>query len=117
MTREHVATWVRAHPLSPTHVDCATTVMLKILDGKCKMNGEQKVVMAYLYDEVRDRPGDLFGEPFHELIARGRAAIDDELREEIYERRLLAETQLSRPVMKAFKAMLRQTGLIRTSQG
>jgi hypothetical protein len=29
----------------------------------------------------------------------------------IYEQRLLAETMLSRPVMKGFKAMIREQGL------
>ncbi len=48
MTAEHVRCWVREHPLSPIHVDCATAVMLKILDGKCKMDAEEKLVMALL---------------------------------------------------------------------
>jgi hypothetical protein len=38
----HVRQWVLEHPLSPAHVDCATAVMLKILDGKCKMDAEEK---------------------------------------------------------------------------
>ena len=38
MNAEQVRQWVLEHPLSPAHVDCATAVMLKILDGKCKMD-------------------------------------------------------------------------------
>ena len=33
---------------------------------------------------------------------------------EIYERRLLAETMISRPVMKAYKARLRAAGILPT---
>ena len=43
--------------------------MLKILDGKCKMGEVDKLVMAALYDAVRDRPGQRFGAAEHTLIA------------------------------------------------
>ena len=33
---------------------------------------------------------------------------DDEIREFVYEKRVLAETMISRPVMKGFKTMLRE---------
>ena len=32
MSVAHVPAWVAAHPLTPSDVDCATAVMLKILD-------------------------------------------------------------------------------------
>ena len=111
MTPEHVALWAAAHPLSPTHVDCATAVMLKILDGKCKMDAEEKGVMALLYDEVKARPGNLLGDGIHRLIADSRGELDDEQRMRIYEQRVFAETMISRPVMKGFKAMIREEGL------
>lgn len=111
MTAAQVAAWVQAHPLSPSDVDCATTVMLKILDGKCKMGGVDKIIMEVLYDAVKDRPGEHFGDEFHALIAEARRASSDALKNFIYEKRVLAETALSRPVMKAFKAMIRQQGL------
>ena len=108
MNAAHVQQWVKDHPLSPIHVDCATTVMLKILDGKCKMDADEKVVMALLYDEVKHLPSSLLGEDIHALIATARNSHeDDEIRELVYEKRVLAETMLSRPVMKGFKAMIR----------
>jgi len=85
--------------------------MLKILDGKCKMEAEDKVVMALLYDEIKGRPGHLLGEDIHRLIAAAREHLDDETREVIYAKRVLAETMISRPVMKGFKAMIRAEGL------
>lgn len=115
MSSDAVAVWVAAHPLTPGDVDCATTVMLKILDGKCKMSETDKVVMAALYDAVKHRPGQRFGDELHALIAQAqaqaRAPGGEALRDFIYEKRVLAETTLSRPVMKAFKAMIRAEGL------
>ena len=109
--RAAVAAWVAAHPLSPTEVDCAIAVMLKILDGKCKMAPEEKQIMSRLYDAVRALPAERFGVEEHALVAQGRAEDDDALRMRIYERRVLAESMLSRPVMKAFKARIRAEGL------
>lgn len=114
MTAEEVARWVRAHPLSPAHVDCATAVMLKILDGKCKMAGDEKGVMALLYDAVKGQSGVHLGAAAHALIAQACHDDDPALLELIYEKRVLAETMISRPVMKAFKAMLREQGLFAT---
>jgi len=116
MTPEHVAQWVNSHPLSPIHVDCAVTVMLKIIDGKCKMRPTEKVVMALLYDCVKHLPGQILQADLHPLIATARADEDDEddeaLKNLIYEKRLMAETEISRPVMKGFKAMIREQGLL-----
>ena len=111
MTAAHVSDWVLAHPLSPSDVDCATAVMLKILDGKCKMGAVDKLVMEQLYDAVKDRPGQRFGDEFHTLIASARQEAGEVLKNFIYEKRVLAETMISRPVMKDFKAMIRQEGL------
>jgi hypothetical protein len=111
MNADQVAPWAAAHPLTPAHVDCATAVMLKILDGKCKMAEDEKAVMARLYDAVKGREGLLLGAAAHALIVRARGTDDPELREQVYEKRVLAETMISRPVMKGFKAMIREQGL------
>lgn len=111
MTSGEIAQWVREHPLNPSQTDCVTTVMLKILDGKCKMNPEEKRVMALLYDEVKHRPGNVLNTDIHALIRDAREHADEEMKDLIYEKRLLAETMISRPVMKDFKAMIRLNGL------
>ena len=112
MNTAHIQQWVKNNPLSPIHVDCAITVMLKILDGKCKMDAEEKVVMALLYDEVKHLPSSILGEDIHTLITTARNSHeDDDIRELVYEKRVLAETMISRPVMKGFKAMIRAEGL------
>lgn len=106
-----VVAWAQYHSLNATHVDCATTVMLKILDGKCKMKTKEKQVMRHLYHAVKNKPGELLRDDMHRLIAQAEAQIDEPLRDEIYEKRVLAETMISRPVMKKFKAMIRRQGL------
>jgi hypothetical protein len=108
---EHIKQWVQANPLSPIHVDCATTVMLKILDGKCKMPDDEKIIMAALYEQVKNCPNQLLSADIHALIANSHNALDEPMKMRIYEQRLLAETMISRPVMKSFKAMIRETGL------
>ncbi|NHN77857.1 hypothetical protein HA520_11285 [Azotobacter chroococcum] len=112
MTAARVARWAEEHPLSPPHVDCATAVMLKILDGKCKMPPTEKLVMALLYEQVKQRPGEKLGADIHQLIADARKRLDEDMQFLIYEKRVLAETMISRPVMKGFKAMLRERGLL-----
>jgi len=113
MTSEHVASWLETHPLSPVNIDCVVTVMLKILDGKCKMRPTEKIVMTLLYDQVKSEAGQLLDETLHPLIAAARDRIDDDaLKMQIYEKRLLAETTISRPVMKKFKAFIRAEGLL-----
>lgn len=116
MSAVRLSVWLAAHPLSASEIDCCTTVMLKIIDGKCRMGEAEKQAIAALYDALdgiraRGEVPTLFDAGVHRLIAAARVAADEVLREAVYERRVLAESALSRPVMKAFKAMLRDRGL------
>lgn len=104
--------WLEQNPMQPVHIDCTTAVMLKILDGKCKMYDDEKAVIALLYNAVKDKPGRLLGKDIHQLITAARTRPDDDVLEQVYEQRLYAEQMISRPVMKAYKSMLRQEGLI-----
>lgn len=116
MTQAHVRRWATKHPLSPEHVDCATAVMLKILDGKCKMFPKEKQVMSWLYECVKQQAGVLLGDDIHDLIARSRSELDEAQRMHIYEKRVLAESMISRPVMKGFKSLIREQGLFESVQ-
>jgi hypothetical protein len=112
---EHpVARWAAARELAPLEVDCVTTLMLKIIDGKCKMSSDEKQTIAFVYDAIRTRPGERLGADAHSLIEKARLVADDsELIAAVYEQRLYAETMITRPVMKAFKAMLREQGILK----
>jgi len=116
MNEQQIRQWAEAHPFEPIHVDCTTTVMLKILDGKCKMSSAEKSVMELLYDAVKHHPGELFSDEFHTLIATARQQLTEGLKNHIYEKRVLAETMLSRPVMKSFKAMIREKGVFAAAE-
>jgi len=112
MSRLFVQRWYISRYLDPVQVDCIIAVMLKILDGKCKMSAIEKEIMILLYDCLDRGKGSKLGSQEHELIGRARLLPDDEtLKIEVYEKRLLAETMISRPVMKVFKSMLRREGL------
>ncbi len=110
--KQHVATWLGRHTLSAQQIDCVVAVMLKILDGKCKMNTDEKVIMAELYQQVKHLPGNLLAGECHHIISVALAGIDEAMKNDIYEMRVLAETRISRPVMKQFKAMIREQGLV-----
>ena len=108
--------WLNSATFSPPECDCITAVMLKILDGKCKMPAHEKVTMEALYRVTKQLPGHHLQEPYHQFIAPfldiDRSGIDEEKIMAIYEQRVLAETQISRPVMKKFKGRLRQEGVL-----
>lgn len=109
---EFVAKWVELNPFKPQQVDCATAVMLKILDGKCKMSPEEKRVMQLLYDAVKQYPGKRFGKEMHELISSSTGVINEAQRMNIHEKRVFAESMIPRPEMKSFKGMIRKSGLL-----
>ncbi len=69
--------------------------------------------MALIYEQVKHCPSELLGADIHALIANSQNHLDDASKMIIYEKRLLAETMISRPVMKGFKAMIREQGLFK----
>ncbi|GAB1260436.1 hypothetical protein [Aurantivibrio plasticivorans] len=118
-----VRQWFSEQVFEPLDVDCVTTIKLKILDGKCKMTEEDKWVIGLLYEVTKGIPGKLFDEDMYALIEEACAVMagsweaeqHEQLRINIYEKRLLAETMISRPVMKAFKKMIRENGVYSTA--
>jgi hypothetical protein len=106
------AEWALETAFGPVQVDCTTAVVLKILDNKCKMlPGEKAAVMA-VYDVVKNLPAELFDAQAHETITRARALPDISLAEPVAQAihllRVDAEAHIPKPVMKAYKALLRE---------
>jgi len=99
--------WAHATPLEPVHLDCVAAIMLKILDGKCRMGEAEKAALTAVYDVVRTRPGLSLGDEVHALIAQARQGTNPALAEAVHAWRVRAETEIPKPVMKAFKHMLR----------
>lgn len=108
MVEQHpAAVWARQAALTPSDVDCITAVMLKILDGKCKMGTEEKAALTAIYEVTRGREGTLFDASVHQRIAMARHDGTGHSGPGIHQLRLQAEAMITKPVMKAFKAMLR----------
>jgi hypothetical protein len=101
------AQWAQATPLEPAHLDCVAAIMLKILDGKCKMGEAEKAALAAVYDVVKTRPGQHLGGEVHALIAQARQATNPAVAEAVHAWRVRAETLIPKPVMKGFKLLLR----------
>jgi hypothetical protein len=99
--------WAHATPLEPVHLDCVAAIMLKILDGKCRMGEAEKAALTAVYDVVRTRPGLSLGDEVHALIAQARQGTNPALAKAVHAWRVRAETEIPKPVMKAFKHMLR----------
>lgn len=101
------AEWAMAQTFSSMDVDCTTTVVLKILDGKCKMLPGEKAAIYEIYDVLSKDQGTLFDQQVHQRILQARQQSDPGIEAYIHEQRVYAESQIPKPVMKAYKAMLR----------
>lgn len=107
------AEWAQGAGFGRVEVDCTTAVVLKILDNKCKMlPGEKAAVMA-VYDAVRHLDGELFDAAVHATIDRARSAgdaavTDSRLQHAVHDLRVAAEQAIPKPVMKTYKALLRE---------
>jgi len=101
--------WAENTPLDHMQRDCITAVVLKVLDAKCKMPAEQQEAILAIYDTLDVHSDGLFGPDVHRTIeqARNSPQLDEPLRDHIHQLRLEAETNIAKPVMKAFKARLR----------
>lgn len=80
---------------APIEIDCITSVMLKILDGKCKMDADEKEIMTALYKAVQGRAGEVLDPVLHDVIGAANNHLDEDMRLAIYEKRVLAETMIS----------------------
>lgn len=105
---EHpAAEWAIETGFNAMQVDCTTAVVLKILDNKCKMSqGEMAAILA-IYDVVHQTYPPMLGEAVHEAIRAMRTEATDEARACIHQLRVRAEVSIPKPVMKSYKAFLR----------
>lgn len=101
--------WAENSDLDAEQLDCVTAVALKILDRKCKMPPEEQEAMLAIYDLLHPAPATHFDDSVHEVIdsALQQQHVDPVTAEAIHRLRLQAEALIPKPVMKAFKAQLR----------
>jgi hypothetical protein len=108
-TPHPAALWAEEASLDPLQVDCVTTVMLKILDHKCKMSPEEQIALMAIYGVVKHRQGLLLNEEVHQAIHNAMHVSPNVMGERIHQLRQQAEAQIPKPVMKYFKRYLRES--------
>ena len=101
------ACWAIQAGFTPEQVDCTTAVVLKILDNKCKMLPGEKLAVMAIYDVVRHLAAPLFDGAVHAAINAARLQPDSAALEAIHPLRVYAEAAIPKPVMKHYKAFLR----------
>jgi hypothetical protein len=108
MAQHPAAQWAIEAGFNAEQVDCTTAVVLKILDNKCKMlPGEKTAVMA-IYDALMHTPAPLLGSAMHVAIRNMRLSPSAEAIASIHQLRVQAEAAIPKPVMKNYKAFLRE---------
>lgn len=102
--------WAESSDLDAEQLDCVTAVALKILDRKCKMPADEQEAMLAIYDLLHPTPARHFDDSVHQAIesALQQEQLDPVTADAIHRLRLHAEAVIPKPVMKAFKARLRE---------
>jgi hypothetical protein len=101
------AEWARETEFDTTAVDCTTTVVLKILDNKCKMLPGEKAAIMAIYDVIKQQPSELFDADALRIIEQARQEPGKVVLQNIHHLRIYGEEHIPKPVMKRYKAMLR----------
>lgn len=101
------AEWAMDQTFSKLEVDCTTTVVLKILDGKCKMLPGEKAAIMEIYDVVQNKTAGLFTMNDMATIELARIDPDPTVLSRIHALRVYAEQNIAKPKMKKYKARLR----------
>lgn len=99
--------WAQSMQFDATQVDCTIAIVLKILDNKCKMLPGEKAAVMCIYDVVKSDPGKLFDDRVHATINLARIQNNEENSAKIHALRIYAEANIPKPIMKAYKAILR----------
>jgi len=102
------AEWALQADFGPVEVDCTTAVVLKILDNKCQMLPGEKVAVKAVYDAVKSLPANLFDQAVHDTIHQARHVPGINMAQAIHQLRVEAEARIPKPVMKTYKALLRE---------
>ena len=103
-----VAIWASKIRFNSRQLDCLTTLMLKILDGKCKMEQSVQDLVVVIYQSTVKEHVELFDPAVHEFIWEVRKQRNPVTSRQLHELRLYAEQAIPQLVMKQFKRDLWQ---------
>jgi hypothetical protein len=101
-----IAEWASTTDFNLQQVDCLITLMLKILDGKCKMDEDTQMSARVIYAHAHRNRSHLFDPCIHDFIARVFDEPDLLSLRHVRELRVYAESVIAKPVMKGFKQFI-----------
>jgi len=87
---------------------CSITVALKIVDNTCKMSEKEKELFMMLYDVLIKNETEFFDNSIFDIIQNTRDNPSKENIDYIKVFREDAMAYITKPKMKAFKAMIRE---------
>lgn len=104
--QDEIVAWAAEYDFNLSQVDCLITIMLKILDGKCKMDQQIQLNVWLVYQQAHQGRSRVFDPAIHGLIADMYQQPDPLSRKHIHELRCFAETEIPKTTMKGFKQWL-----------
>lgn len=108
-----IVKWALNYNFSKQDYEYATTLTLKILDNKCKMSSEDQEIFMIVYDSMLRKEDKPLKSELNSFIQKAR---DEEnpfevkcaYKEDIHNLRVKFEESMQRPIMKAYKTMVRE---------
>lgn len=97
-----------AKSFTPFERDCCITVALKISDDSCKMDEYEKSIFMQFYDQLPSQESEFFKSDVFKVIAQARTTPSAHIYAEVKKLREDAMDMITRPKMKAFKALARK---------
>jgi hypothetical protein len=101
-----ISDWAASNNFNLQQVDCLIALMLKILDGKCKMDADTQTSVQLIYQQAHRHRSHLFDERIHGFIANVCHEPAPLSLRQVHELRRYAEDVIPRTVMKGFKQYL-----------
>lgn len=87
--------------------ECAITLALKIADDSCKMDDYERSIFMKVYDALPEQCSDFFEPAVFGIIREGRERPSAQIFAQIKPLREAGMAYVTRPKMKAYKAMIR----------
>lgn len=105
--------WALNYEFTKQDYEYATTLTLKILDKKCKMSPEDQEIFMIVYDSMLNREDRALSSQLNSFIQKARDEnnpfeVKCAYSDDIHNLRVKAEESMQRPIMKAYKAMVRE---------
>ena len=101
-----IAEWAAQTEFNLQQVHCLIAIMLKILDGKCRMDAETQYCVQIIYRNAHRGRSHLFSTDIHRFIEQTLQQADSLSLGFVRELRLYAESAIAKTRMKRFKQYL-----------